>query len=843
MVDERRRRILKWAFTDPDRLKPGKTRQQLTEEAAVRFASLAQRLRERGHEAHLVAHFVNRMVFCMFAEDVNLLPRDMFRRMLEQSLVSPAEFAENAKSLFAAMRQGGRVGFERVEWFNGGIFDDDIVLPLQKGELQEALLAAELDWSNIDPSIMGTLFERGLDPGKRSQLGAHYTNPEKIQQIIGPAIIEPLTAEWILVKAEIASLMEKSRARRDKAQQTRAFNDARTLPRDFIERLKRFRVLDPACGSGNFLYMALLAIKDLEHRANLDVEALGLPRDFPTVGPECVRGIELNPFAAELARVSIWIGEIQWMLRNGFDVSRSPILKNLDNIICNDALLNDGSEFEWPSVDAIVGNPPFLGNKKMNRVLTPSYVRTLKRVYRGRVPGGADFVTYWFQKAWEQVRDTKTKKAGLVGTQAIRRGASRKILQKIVKDGRIFDAWSDEEWTVEGADVRVSLVCFSGVADGPSKLNGKMVDRIAPELVESSEVELPVPLAENKGVAFQGTISGGPFEIAGEQARLWLNSPQNPDGSRNEMVLRPWRNADDVTDRASDTWIIDFPAQATERDAAMWELPFKYLKDAWEAENKRLVAEGKSPLRENEPRLQAKWWQLQRPRPKLRLKLPKVNRYIATPRVAKYRTFSWLATSILPDTRVVVIVREDDSTFGILQSKYHELWTLRYGARHGVGNDPEYVHTQTFETFPFPDGLTPNIPAIDYAEDPRARAIAAAAKRLNELRENWLNPPDLVKAVPEVVSGYPDRIVPVNEQAASLLRRRTVTQLYNERPAWLGDAHDELNLAVAAAYGWPAELSDEQILAKLLALNKDRVAVHQKKSQGGKNLEEAPANR
>jgi type II restriction/modification system DNA methylase subunit YeeA len=261
----------------------------------------------------------------------------------------------------------------------------------------------------------------------------------------------------------------------------------------------------------------------------------------------------------------------------------------------------------------------------------------------------------------------------------------------------------------------------------------------------------------------------------------------------------------------------------------MWDLPFKHLRKSWEAENNRLVAEGKPRLRENEPRLQTRWWQLQRPRHKMRAKLASLKRYIATPRVAKFRTFTWLETSILPDTRVVAIARDDDTTFGILQSKYHELWALRYGARHGVGNDPEYVHTQTFETFPFPDGLTPDNPANGFAEQPRARAIVEAAKRLNELRENWLNPDGLVHIASEVVSGYPSRRIPVDEQAAKVLQKRTITQLYNERPTWLVHVHNDLDLAVAAAYGWPPDLSDREILDRLLALNQARVAGHEKK--------------
>ena len=506
LADERRRRVLKWAFTEPDQLKPGKTRQQLTEEAAEKFVWLAQKLRERGHEAHAVAHFVNRMVFCMFAEDVGLLPRQMFRRMLEESQSDPVAFVDNAKALFGAMRSGGRVGFERVEWFNGGIFDDDMVLPLQKQDLKEALAAAQLDWSNVDPSIMGTLFERGLDPDKRGQLGAHYTDAEKIDLIVRPVIIEPLTAEWAAIKDKIAPLMERSRTHRDKAQQTRAFNEAQKLHRDFIERLKSFRVLDPACGSGNFLYVALRALKDIEHRANLDAEALGLPRGFPTVGPECVKGIEINAFAAELARVSVWIGEIQWMQRNGFDVSRSPILKSLDNIECRDALLNpDGSEAVWPAADAIVGNPPFLGGKLLRASLSDATVNRMFVAYDGRVPAEADLVCYWFAKAREAIDAGRTERAGLVSTNSIRGGANREVLEDIEETGRIFNAWSDELWVVEGAAVRVSLVCFDAEDEvGDLTLDGKPVAQINPDLTSGATDLTKVARLRKRGCRLHG---------------------------------------------------------------------------------------------------------------------------------------------------------------------------------------------------------------------------------------------------------------------------------------------------------------------------------------------------
>ena len=355
LLDGATRDLLRNCFLDPERLKPAKTRQMLTEEAAEEFSQLAQRLRSRGHEAHAVAHFVNRLVFCMFAEDVGLLPNRMFQRMLEINRTSPASFVEDAASLFAAMKGGGKVGFEKVEWFNGGLFDDDSVLPLERDDIENLITAAKLFWDEIDPSILGTLFERGLDPDKRSQLGAHYTNREKIMQIVEPIIIRPLTAEWAAIRLEIETQIQRAEEARNRTPakqseakkvyaaarraEANALKKAKELHGTFVDRLRSFRVLDPACGSGNFLYLSLLALKDLEHLVNLEAEQLGLGRFSPTVGPESVYGIELNSYAAELARVSVWIGEIQWMRRNGFEAAKNPILRSLGNIENRDAVL------------------------------------------------------------------------------------------------------------------------------------------------------------------------------------------------------------------------------------------------------------------------------------------------------------------------------------------------------------------------------------------------------------------------------------------------------------------------------------------------------------------------
>ena len=341
---------LKWALSDPERLRPGETRQALTERAAQRFATLAQSLRDRGHEPQAVAHFVNRLVFCMFAEDVGLLPNNLFTRMLEQARLRPVDFPDLARDLFGAMSVGGRVGFEAVAWFDGGLFDDDSALPLTRAEIETVRNAGALDWSEVDPSILGTLFERGLDPGKRTQLGAHYTDRDKIMLIVEPVIIRPWLAEWQTAKNLIGAELDYAEAARQRGapesrrEETRRRDRAEGLLQDFLERLRAFTVLDPACGSGNFLYLALQALKDLEHRVQLEAQALGLDRQFPTIGPANVKGIEINPYAAELARVSVWIGEIQWMLRNGFAESRDPILQPLDTIECRDAVLTDDGQ-------------------------------------------------------------------------------------------------------------------------------------------------------------------------------------------------------------------------------------------------------------------------------------------------------------------------------------------------------------------------------------------------------------------------------------------------------------------------------------------------------------------
>lgn len=470
-------------------------------------------------------------------------------------------------------------------------------------------------------------------------------------------------------------------------------------------------------------------------------------------------------------------------------------------------MLAGSDELKWPESDFIIGNPPFLVGKLMRAGLGDAYVDRLFEVYEGRVPPEADLVTYWFEKAHAQLKRGRARRVGLVATNSIRGGANRRVLDRIVGDSQILEAWSDEPWVIDGASVRVSLICF-GESAGTPALDGRPASRINADLTAGAlDLTKAKRLDENLGVSFMGDTKGGAFDIPGKLARAWLELPINPNGRSNADVLRPWRNGADITRRPSDKWIIDFGWEMSERQTSLFEAPFEHIREhvlPERLENQREV-------------YRKHWWRHVRPRPALMANMENLRRYIATPTVAKHRIFVWLDRAIVPDHQLIVVARDDDTTFGILHSRFHEVWSLRLGT--SFEDRPRYTPTTTFETFPFPDGLAPNIPAAEFEDDPRSIAITQAARRLDELRSAWLNPPDLVRREPEVAPGYPDRILPKDISAAVNLRGRTLTKLYNERPQWLVDARADLDRAVSAAYGWPADISDEDALHELLDLN------------------------
>lgn len=797
---------LRWIFTAPEKFRPGRTVQDVTAEAAGRFAQIAQALTGRGHEPQKVAHYLIQCLFAMFAEDAELLPDKIFERILAKSTNAPEKVSARLGDLFKSMQGGGEFLLEDINYFNGGLFAVVEPLPLEASEIAELHAAAKMDWSHIEPSIFGTLFERGLDPAMRSQLGANYTDPATIAKLIDPVVTRPLADEWEAAKLVIAAAMEKYHAGGKGSQS--AYKTAQETFLLYIERLKNFRVLDPACGSGNFLYLALRALKDLEHRANLDAEAIGLHRQLTIeVSPANVLGIELNSYAAELARVTVWIGEIQWMLRHGYDIRRNPILATLDHVECRDAILGpDGADSPWPACDVIVGNPPFLGNKKMLTELGQATTEAIRNLFKGRLPGGVDLVIYWFERARAHIDSGNCQRAGLVSTQAIRKGSNRAVLERIVAAMPIFEAWRDEPWVNDGAAVRVSLVAFG--QGGKPHIDGEEVSGIQADLSPLSggfDLTQAKPLPENAGIAFQGPVKVGAFDIPGDTARAWLKLP-NPNGRPGADVLRPWANGQDLAGRPSDTWIIDFGVDMLETDAALYEAPFAH------------VQEHVRPMREAGRREGRKrfWWRHGETVPALRRTMNGLSRYIATPRVAKHRFFVWLPVAVLPDSRLYAICRDDDFTFGVLSSRQHEVWALANASRHGDGDEggrPTYNAGDCFETFPFPQ-----------ASEAAKAAIAEAAKKLDDMRTRWLFPAEWVDCVPEVVAGFPERRVPKTGHEAAL-KARTMTNLYNAPPAWLIQHHQALDKVVAEAYGWTdysPTTTDDEILRRLCKLNTER---------------------
>ena len=822
-------RILRAVMSEPQALRPRQTPDEVTEAAASRFAELARSMQQRGHEPEPVAHFLNRVLFCLFAEDVGLLPRQLVTNMITARADDPQAFSDGLTEVFRRMsdREASRFfGNDRIEWFNGGLFDDDSALKFTRAELRTVAEASTLDWSQVEPAILGTLFERGLDPDKRGQLGAHYTDREKILMVVEPVVMTPLRREFEAMQDRVDGLIKG----RQPSPLTREGQRRRQLPkweqnaeaewRGFLERLRAVRVLDPACGSGNFLYVTLRLLKDLEQEAiRWGAERLRVTGEFPRVDPHNVLGIEINPYARELAGVAIWIGQIQWMLDHGYGFPRDPVLQPLDNIELHDAILaydEDGNPVPatWSEAEFIVGNPPFLGTKLMRLSLGDEYVDDLFVGWNGAVSRESDLACYWHEQARQQIVRGEARRVGLLATNSIRGGANRRVLDAVKETGDIFEAWSDEPWVVEGAAVRVSIVGQDDGSEAQRMLDGNSVTSINSNLTAGVDVTRARVLPENKDVSFMGDIKVGSFDIPGDLARKMLQEPANVNGRTNADVVVPWVNGIDLTRRPREIFIIDFGTKMTEAEAACYETPFSH------------VESGVRPTRMHNrmKRRREQWWLHGSLATEMRSQLSHLTRFIATPRLARYRLFVWLSAPTLPDGQIIAIGRDDDYAFGVLHSRAHELWSLRMGTWLGVGNDPRYTPTSTFETFPFPWPL--NTP--DEAPTPEQRkhrdAIGKAARELDVKRRLWLNPPEWVREEPDVIPSLPPRLLPVDEHAEKQLRKRTLTNLYNERPTWLANLHAALDVAVFAAYGWPLDVGDDEMLELLLTLNLERAA-------------------
>ncbi|MGC9397087.1 MAG: class I SAM-dependent DNA methyltransferase, partial [Anaerolineae bacterium] len=695
LLDPAKLDILRNAFYNPKALQAPQTAEQVTQSAAAEFARLAEQLRKYGEEPEAIAHFLIRLLFCLFAEDTGLLPEDLFTKLVEHTKGNSAAFQQQLQQLFDAMRSGGWFGFTEILHFDGKLFDQAKALELDSAGMRTLAHVSHLDWSSVEPSIFGTLFERSLDPDKRSQLGAHYTSKEDILLIVEPVLMAPLRRRWADVQAEaedLAQRMDKAKTQRTRTNRQR---DITNLLMGFAREIAATQVLDPACGSGNFLYVALRLLLDLEKKVIILAGQLGAGHFFPSVSPEQLHGIEINAYAQELAQVTIWIGYIQWMRENGFGFPSEPILKPLDNIKRMDAILAfdaDGRpvEPEWPEADVIIGNPPFVGGNKIRQELGDKYVDSLFSLYAARVPAAADLVCYWFEKARASIEKAITNRAGLLATNSIRGGANRKVLERIKETGNIFWAQSDRDWVLEGAAVNVSMVGFDNGSETVRVLDGRQIEEINPDLTAALNLTLARKLKENSRICFRSDEKGGPFDIDAQTAMQMLSAPLNPNGRPNSDVVRPYFNAYDVLRGARNMWVIDFGCDMPFEEAILYEAPFEYVKDVVK------------PVREkNRNNKEAEyWWLHRRPAPDMRQAIAGLSRFLVTPAVSKHRVFVWLNGEAIPDHQLYVFATDKDYAFGVLQSKPHELWALGQGT--SLEDRPRYTPTTTFETFPFP---------------------------------------------------------------------------------------------------------------------------------------------
>ena len=768
--------VLQACFRFPERLKPEATPEYLTEQAAAVFNRIATTLQEwnPGKDVE-IAKFLSQMLFCMFASDMQLLSTDEVTRLTRDLGNSPADlFPRRIAKLIQDMAEGNELVSPRIPRFNGGLFDGaDIDIHIGNVVVDTLAEADALDWSQIEPSIFGTLFERVFNPEKRSQFGRHYTSRNDIETLIEPVVMKPLRAEWEQLK------------------QTHGASDAnrRTATaalQAFVDRIGSVKILDPACGSGNFLYVALNELHQLEREVMAWAFQHGFDRPTASVHPRQLYGIELDEYAHQLASVVVWIGHIQHGMRSGVDVAeRDPVLETLDNIACANAIVNGTEEPsipEWPEVDYIVGNPPFLGSRNLRRELDKAEVKRIHEAWEGRVPHGADFCMYWFEQARDMIEHGKAQRAGLLGTQGIRGEVSRPILDRILETGGIFFAVSDREWEPGGAAVRISMVGFDDGSDDDYELDGKRVSVINSNLTSRvSDVTKAQRLRDNQDIAFQGVITNNPdFVVQDELAEKWIRIGYAFERDITDVV-KPYMNAWDFTVRDAHRWIIDFGSEMSHKDAIDYYGPYEYL-------HKKMGIDDDSP---------SDWWRFLRPRPEMREALRGLERYIATPRVGNHRIFDWVDASTLPDNALVVFASDDDLMLGVLQSRVHTVWTLATCSH--LANVPRYTHRRCFGTFPLPQEATED--AKESVRDATRKLLAVRAEWKRSTRES--TKPDETK-----VTG--------------------LSALYREMPPRLQERHAELDAAVFAAYGWdekPATMPEDVVLARLLELNLAREGV------------------
>lgn len=831
--------LLRDIWTEPQVRDPRAHAIAVTKEIADKLADLAKALEREGYEHERVARFIMRCVFTMFAEDVGLLPGEPFRRIIDEAaLESPEEFVPLAGQLWAAMDRGERFLLKKLLRFNGHFFKDAEALPLSRGALSFLLSAAQADWQHVEPTIFGTLLTRALDPKERHRLGAEYTPREFVERVVRPTVEDPLRERWVAVQAAVLQLRESGRPRdKEKAEQAL---------RDFLAWLRSLSFLDPACGSGNFLYVTMHLVKRIELEAVRALEELTEKHEIRLVevGPWQFHGIEVKPWAREIAELTLWIGFHQFWKAHHDVQPPEPILRDTGTLEQKDAVLTwkevvhvpekdrpdptpaiahpvtgklvpdpDSRlpfyEYQgalpaaWPQADFVIGNPPYLGNKRMREAFGDGYVQALRAAYPS-VPDTADYVMYWWHRAAHEVATGRTIRAGLITTNSITQPFNRGVVQQATEGGaRIVWAAPDHPWVDEtdGAQVRVAMTVVAAesgsavrvrVDDQARVVSEHVVAQLNADLSAHADVASATrtPLLSNRGLSSRGfTLVGRGFVLEEGEAQQLLAADPGHAG-----IVRPYRNGKDLAARPRGVWVVDF-GMRNEPEAREYPVLFD------------LVRTRVKPDRDanNRKAYRDYWWRFGEPRPEWRRAVNGLHRYIATGYVSKHRFFSFLDASVAPDEKLVAIAAADAYSLGVLSSRIHEEWALAAGTRLGVGNDPTYNNTLCFEPFPFPG------PASELREN-----IAGVAERLD-----WHRKSALARDGSVTITGMYNVLEKLREGGALTPAERKVHDL--GAVGVLRDLHDELDQVVAGAYGWEWPLTKEEILDRLVALHDERV--------------------
>ncbi|MGJ8723300.1 MAG: class I SAM-dependent DNA methyltransferase [Roseibacillus sp.] len=837
--DPAKRELLRQIWTEPHSLDPSKTAAKVTREVATTLSKLAISLEKDGHDPTLIATFLQRLLFTLFAEDVGLLPQQSFEDLLVKAVTAPQGFSVLITQLWKEMATGAAfstVILQEVPHFNGGLFENPKALPLNKEQIEILLEAARKDWKEVEPAIFGTLLERALDPAERHKLGAHYTPRSYVERLIEPTLLAPLRKQWDATRAAAAQLHDKDQDLK-----------ARTEVENFHKHLTSLRILDPACGSGNFLYLALARLKELEAEVLDLFEELGgnrlLEMDNTKVRPSQFWGLEINGRAAAIAQLVLWIGYFQWHQKTtgSADTNDRPLLPKQNTILNQDAVLAydemiprtdpetgkvltiwdgrttkphpvTGKEVpdeshrkalfdytnprrtEWPEADYIIGNPPFLGASRMRDNLGDGYTEALRLAWKKHKPDSWDFVMYWWHQAAELVRDGKAQQFGFITTNSIHQTFNRRCIEPFLANEKkpvsITFAIPDHPWvdSADGAAVRIAMtVANQSSASGKLALVIEEEEReegehdielsatkgfIAPNLKVGANLTSTSSLGANENLCNRGfCLFGSGFIVTPEIATsLELSSVA---GAR--KIIHDYRNGRDLAASPRLVKVIDAFGSTAEELQNDHPGIFQHLLNTVKPERDNNKRESRKKL----------WWIFGEPNQKLREQLAGLPRYIATVETSKHRFFTFLDQSILPDNKLVNIAVADPASLALLSSPPHVAWALATGSKLGVGNDPVYVKTRCFETFPFPD----------LPEGPLKERLRDLGEQLDAHRKSrQAEHPDLTLTGMYNVLEKLRKEEPLTDKDKVIHDQGLVTLLKQ--------IHDQIDQATYEAYGW-----------------------------------------